>query len=877
MTIKLWNWDLDWKCAMTFEGHSHYVMGLAINLKDPNTFASACLDRTVKVWNLSTSSPNYTLDAHEKGVNSVDYYQAADKPFLVTTGDDRTVKIWDYQTKALIQTLEGHTNNVSFACFHPGLPIIISGGEDGSIKIWHSSTYRLQQTLNYGLERAWCVGYLRGSNAVALGFDEGAVVVKLGREEPAVSMDLQGKIIWAKNLDVSTATIKDDNSIVDGSKYPVSARDLGSTEIYPTSLLHSPNGRFVSVCGDGEYIIYTALAWRNKSFGQAIDFVWAADSSSYATRENASTVKIFKNFKEKSVLDVPYAADGIFGGELIAVKGTGCVGFYQWETGKLVRRIDVVAKGVYWNESADLVAICSDDSFYILRYDPSCSDEFDPEEGIERSFTLLHTTNDIVSSAIFLGDAFIYTTASKLNYLVGEQVNTVTHFDGTMFLLGYLHGRVWLADKDISVSGWKLTREVLEYMTFIGRGDMDSANEMLARIDKSEINKVARFLESLGHDELALQIASDVELQFDLSLKLNKLYVAKEIAEKERSESKWRLLGDSALKVWDFVTAKEAFEKAGDLGTLLLLGTSTGDKHGLEDLSKRAAGVGKNNIAFAASLSIGDVDGCVDILMNAGRAEEAGLFAKTYGSKRLDQAMGMWKKKLEDAGKADIAARLGTLPYLRLLPMAKTTADEVEQILAKEASEYTKDLEVDRILLSFRLDAYAILDLQPGVTDADIKMAFRKKSLLIHPDKTSNPKAPDAFDLLKKAQSELEDPKIRKRLDECIEDARGILIQEKGWDIHNPLLTSDEFKYEWRTKTQEVLVQDELRRRRKRQIQMAEEGREREQAEREIEERKRRRQQEKAWEETRDGRIDSWRTFQKNGIKKGKKKQKVLG
>ena len=42
------------------------------------------------------------------------------------------VKIWDYTTKSLIATLEGHTNNVSFACYHPELPIIISGSEDVS-------------------------------------------------------------------------------------------------------------------------------------------------------------------------------------------------------------------------------------------------------------------------------------------------------------------------------------------------------------------------------------------------------------------------------------------------------------------------------------------------------------------------------------------------------------------------------------------------------------------------------------------------------------------------------------------------------------------------------------------------------------------------
>lgn len=209
MTIKLWDWERGWKCVQIFEGHSHYVMGLAINPKDTNTFASACLDRSVKIWNLGSSSASYTIDAHEtKGVNHVDYYPQSDKPYLLTTSDDRTVKIWDYTTKALVATLEGHTSNVSFACYHPELPVIISGSEDGTVKIWHANTYRLEQSLNYGLERAWCVSYQRGSQGIAMGFDDGAVVVKMGREEPAVSMDASGKVIWARHSEILTTLIK---------------------------------------------------------------------------------------------------------------------------------------------------------------------------------------------------------------------------------------------------------------------------------------------------------------------------------------------------------------------------------------------------------------------------------------------------------------------------------------------------------------------------------------------------------------------------------------------------------------------------------------------------------------------------------------------
>jgi len=103
-----------------FQGHTHYIMNISINLKDTNTFATACFDRTVKVWSISKPTENFSFDAHEKGgVNFVEYYYGNDNPYMVTTGDDKTIKIWDYLSKGCIQTLEGHTSNVSSAAYPP--------------------------------------------------------------------------------------------------------------------------------------------------------------------------------------------------------------------------------------------------------------------------------------------------------------------------------------------------------------------------------------------------------------------------------------------------------------------------------------------------------------------------------------------------------------------------------------------------------------------------------------------------------------------------------------------------------------------------------------------------------------------------------------
>ena len=68
---------------------------------------------------------------------------------------------------------------------------------------------------------------------------------QLGREEPAMSMDVNGKIVWAKHAEIQQANIKAlvDQEIKDGERLPLAAKDMGSCEIYPQTISHNPNGR----------------------------------------------------------------------------------------------------------------------------------------------------------------------------------------------------------------------------------------------------------------------------------------------------------------------------------------------------------------------------------------------------------------------------------------------------------------------------------------------------------------------------------------------------------------------------------------------------------------------------------------------------------
>ncbi|KAL6708509.1 DnaJ subfamily C member 8 [Coniothyrium glycines] len=211
-------------------------------------------------------------------------------------------------------------------------------------------------------------------------------------------------------------------------------------------------------------------------------------------------------------------------------------------------------------------------------------------------------------------------------------------------------------------------------------------------------------------------------------------------------------------------------------------------------------------------------------------------------------------------------------------------ADDIEAELMAAGKEMDKDAEIDRIRSVFSLNAYAVLDLQPGVPESDIKKVYRAKSLLIHPDKTKNELAPDAFDRLKKAQTVLLDDKLRAELDENIADARMLLMRDKKLTADDEETRSEEFAKEWREKTVWVIRDNEMRKQRQMKAAMREEGRAQRKEDDEAKERKRKREHEDAWEKTRDTRINSWRDFQggkkpdANGDgKKKKKKVKALG
>jgi len=665
MTIKLWDWEKGWSHVRTFEGHEHYVMAVTFNPKDPNTFASASLDRSIKVWSLTSTRPNYTLEGpegHEKGVNCISYYLGGDKPYLISGSDDKLVKIWDYQTKSCIQTLQGHQQYISSVAYHPELPLFFSSSEDGSVRIYNSNTYSLVKTLNYGMDRCWSICTKAGSNKVALGFDEGTVIIKMGREAPAASMDSSGKILYAIHSAILTTQVKADADMPDGELLQLPRKEMGTSELYPQSIKHSPNGRLCAVLGDGEYVIYMALAWRNKAFGDAAEFVWGRGKGQYAIRERVMDpkIKLFNDFKETVVIRPDFTYEGIHGdGPLLAVRGKETLAFYDWDRGSFVTQIDgVQAKDLFWSPNGNQLIISTETSFFRLKYNTELvASFFDntsleiPEEGIEEAFTDAEEIQDRVRTGVWARDCFLYTNANnKLNYCVGSLIETTSHLDRSLYLLGYLpkYNKIYLMDKSHAVLSYSLDLSVIEYQTAVLRKDFGAAQEIFPRIPEKDRTRVAHFLEANGHHKQALNVTTDPDHKFELAIFLGELKIAHDIAENDKDDAvhKWRQISELALTKWQFKLAEKAMWRANDFSGLLVLYSSLADAKGISQLAVRSVEEGRYNIGFTCLFLLGRANACLDLLIKAGRVPEACFMARSYVPSRLTELVALWREEL---------------------------------------------------------------------------------------------------------------------------------------------------------------------------------------------------------------------------------------
>jgi WD40 repeat protein len=97
--IKIWDYETN-ACLLTLKGHSGAVTCLTVNT-DQTILFSGSMDKTVRVWNISTGECNYVFHGHEQWIKSITWYSG----WLIAGGWDDFLMIWCSKTRKLFKKI----------------------------------------------------------------------------------------------------------------------------------------------------------------------------------------------------------------------------------------------------------------------------------------------------------------------------------------------------------------------------------------------------------------------------------------------------------------------------------------------------------------------------------------------------------------------------------------------------------------------------------------------------------------------------------------------------------------------------------------------------------------------------------------------------
>ncbi len=127
-----------WESWRRFKGPSDGVNFLSFS-PDGRTLASSSWDRTVRLWDVDTGTPQATLEGHGGTVLEVAF--SPDGGTLASGSMDGTIRLWNVRTGQLDTSLSiDPGRGVWSVAFSPDGETLASGGNDGEVHLWDVGT-----------------------------------------------------------------------------------------------------------------------------------------------------------------------------------------------------------------------------------------------------------------------------------------------------------------------------------------------------------------------------------------------------------------------------------------------------------------------------------------------------------------------------------------------------------------------------------------------------------------------------------------------------------------------------------------------------------------------------------------------------------------
>ncbi|KAK0108690.1 hypothetical protein ONS95_003482 [Cadophora gregata] len=118
-------------------GHSGRITRLSFH-PNGHMLASASVDSTVSLWNVSTGVMLHSLRGHTDGVQDIQF--SSDGNLLASCSADKTIRLWDTLSGAAMDPLEGHADTVTRIVFSPDGCLLASCSADTTVRLWDVKT-----------------------------------------------------------------------------------------------------------------------------------------------------------------------------------------------------------------------------------------------------------------------------------------------------------------------------------------------------------------------------------------------------------------------------------------------------------------------------------------------------------------------------------------------------------------------------------------------------------------------------------------------------------------------------------------------------------------------------------------------------------------
>ena len=236
-------------------GHSFVITSVAFS-PDGRYIASGSADKTIKLWEVSTSREIRTLLGHTSGVSSVAF--SPDGRYIISGSWDKTIKLWDVATGREIRTLVGHSQQVTSAAFSPDGKYIASGSRDKTIRFWDVSTGREIRTLADHTKEVETVAFSPDGKYIASG--SGDKTIKLW--DVATGREIR-TLVGHSQAVTSVAFSPDGRYIVSGSYHIVKLWEVSTARTLKTftgsQRYQNKEIESVGFSRDGKYVLSASI------------------------------------------------------------------------------------------------------------------------------------------------------------------------------------------------------------------------------------------------------------------------------------------------------------------------------------------------------------------------------------------------------------------------------------------------------------------------------------------------------------------------------------------------------------------------------------------------------------------------------------------